>query len=129
MKSKKRKVVIIREEDSKREKGKNETKNDCTTVTELEPNEEMWDTLNISEIKKSTCNIRGIRMFIEVIFEKLHQYFEKIQIKGISNRCSIFSEATPASIITIPLWDKKGGASCNILEIKSSPLSPAANAI
>ena len=58
MKSKKRKVVIIREEDSKREKGKNEMKNDCTTVTELEPNEEMWNTLSISEIKKSTCNIR-----------------------------------------------------------------------
>ena len=79
-------MVIIREEDSKREKGKNEMKNDCTTVTELEPNEEMWNTLSISEIKKSTCNIRGIRMFIEVIFEKLHQYFEKIQIKGISDR-------------------------------------------
>ena len=39
---------------------------------------------------------------------------KSIQIKGILNPFSMFSEATPASIITIPLSVKKGGASCNI---------------
>ena len=42
--------------------------------------EETWSTLKISEIKMSTCSIKGIRMYLDVIFEKLYQYFEKIHV-------------------------------------------------
>ena len=69
----KRKVVTIREEDCKREKSKDNTENKNAALVEQEPNEEAWNTLRISEIKMNSCSIKGIRMYLDVIFEKLYQ--------------------------------------------------------
>ena len=86
----KRKVVTIREEDCKREKSKDNTENKNAALVEQEPNEEAWNTLRISEIKMNSCSIKGIRMYLDVIFEKLYQYFEKIQVKGFSDRGIVY---------------------------------------
>ena len=87
----KRKVAIVRKEDCKREKAKDETEdksaapetenksatpeteNKGAALVEEEPNEEAWNSLTISEIKKNTCNIKGIRIFLDVIFDRLYQ--------------------------------------------------------
>ena len=103
----KRKVAIVRKEDCKREKAKDETEdksaapetenksatpeteNKGAALVEEEPNEEAWNSLTISEIKKNTCNIKGIRIFLDVIFDRLYQYFEKIQVRGFSDRGTV----------------------------------------
>ena len=86
----KRKVVVTREEDCKREKAKDNTENKGAALVEVEQNEETWSTLKISEIKKNTCSIKGIRIYLDVIFEKLYQYFERIQVKGFSDRGIVY---------------------------------------
>ena len=103
----KRKVAVVRKEDCKREKAKDETEdksaapetenksatpeteNKGAALVEEEPNEEAWNSLTISEIKKNTCNIKGIRIFLDVIFDRLYQYFEKIQVRGFSDRGTV----------------------------------------
>ena len=86
----KRKVTVTRKEDSKREKAKDNSENKGAALVKQEPDEETWSTLKISEIKMNTCSIKGIRMYLDVIFEKLYQFFERIQVKGFSDRGTVF---------------------------------------
>ena len=81
---------MIRKEDCKREKAKNNVVDKGAALVEVEQDEETWSTLKISEIKMNTCSIKGIRMYLDVIFEKLYQYFEKIQVKGFSDRGIVY---------------------------------------
>ena len=86
----KRKVTVTRKEDSKREKAKDNSENKGAALVKQEPDEETWSTLKISEIKMNTCSIKGIRMYLDAIFEKLYQFFERIQVKGFSDRGTVF---------------------------------------